>query len=334
MERPGEETLIRYFLGKCDSEEQKVVSAYLALKIDEDYVEACLREAFHMQEDGDDPTKEEQARERVWGTLVAKQQETPVIQLRPRIRWYTYAAAIAVVMFSAGILFLFNGRVNHPQEQLTWQHIQGETGHPKTVTLEDSTKITLFPGSVIDIPANFNKTDRRVKLNGRAFFRVAHNKEKPFYVSARELTTKVLGTSFEVNSAETENVITLHTGKVSVLRSDKEIARLIPNQQIKFEQANGKYNVISIDAASTLNWLHGELDYNRVPLHTIIADIEKWYAVKIQVTEPSILKQKVIFSFKDQSLDRVLTLLSKSADFSYQIKGKYVTIKERSMETN
>lgn len=334
MERPGEETLIRYFLGKCDPDEQKVVSAYLALKIDEEYVEACLREALYMQDDGDDPTKEEQVRDRVWGALVAKQQETPVIQLRPRRRWYGYAAAVAIVMFTSGILFLFNGKINHSQEQLVWQHVQGEIGYPKTVTLDDSTTVTLFPGSAIDIPSNFNKTDRKIKLNGRAFFRVAHNRAKPFYVSAKELTTKVLGTSFEINSAETENIITLHTGKVSVLRSDKEIVRLTPNQQLKFQQNTGKYSVASVDAASTLNWLHGELDYNRVPLHAVISDIEKWYSVKIQVDEPSLLDQKVIFSFKDQSLERVLSLLSKSADFRYEINGKHVILKERSMDTN
>lgn len=194
--------------------------------------------------------------------------------------------------------------------------------------------VTLFPGSAIDIPSNFNKTDRQVKLNGRAFFKIAHNKEKPFYVSARELTTKVLGTSFEVNSSGTENIITLHTGKVSVIRADKEIARLIPNQQIKYEQATGKYDVAVVDAAHTLNWLQGELDYERVPLSIIISDIEKWYGVKIQVEQPALLNQKVIFSFKDQSLSRVLSLLSKSADFSYEIKGKQVILKERNMGTN
>lgn len=335
MERPGEETLIRYFLGKCDHEEQKIVSAYLALKIDEHYVDACLHEAFYMQEDGDDPVNQEQARDRVWATLIAKQQEASVVRLKPRMRWYRYAAAaIAFIVLSSGIAFLLNDRINYRADKLTWQHIEGESGHPKMVILADSSMVTLFPGSVIDIPSDFNKTDRQVKLNGRAFFQVSHDKEKPFYVSARELTTKVLGTSFEVNTIGTENIITLHTGKVSVIRANKEMARLIPNQQIRYQHDTGKYTIEKVDAAHTLNWLHGELDYDRVPLNIIINDIEKWYGVKIIVKQPDLLNQKVIFSFKDQSLDRVLSLLSKSADFSYEIKGKEVILKGRSMEIN
>ncbi|MCS4226973.1 FecR family protein [Sphingobacterium sp. BIGb0165] len=334
MERPGEESLIRYFLGKCDPEEQKIVRAYLALKIDADYVECCLREAFYLQEDGGDSTEDEQARERVWDSLVARQQEIPIIQLRPRIRWYAYAAAVALAILSVGVTFLLKSRRDFAQEQLAWQHIQGEAGHTTTVMLADSSTVTLFPGSTIDIPSNFNRADRRIKLNGRAFFNVAHNKEKPFYVSSDGLTTKVLGTSFEVNTMDSENIITLHTGQISVLRSDREIARLIPNQQIKYQQTTAKYSISSIDAASTLNWLHGELEYDRVPLRMIIRDMEKWYNVKIRVVQPLLLNQKVIFSFKDQSLNRVLNLLSKSANFSYEVNGKNILLKERNMETN
>ncbi len=334
MKRPGEETLIRYFLGKCDPDEQKVVSAYLALKIDEEYVEACLREAFDVLEDGEDPTKEQQARDRVWGDLVAKQQQPTVIRLKPRMRWYRYAAVIAFLILSGSVLFLLKDKIGVAHQQLVWQHIEGTIGRPKTVTLDDSTSVTLFPGSAIDIPSDFNGKDRNVRLNGRAFFKVAHHKEKPFYVTANGLTTKVLGTSFEVNSAERENIITLHTGKISVSHADKEIARLSPNQQMKYQLETGKYNVAAVDAAGTLNWVQGELDYNRVPLQTIITDIEKWYAVKIQIVAPSILDQKVIFSFREQSLDRVLTLLSKSANFSYEIKGKHIMIKERNMDTD
>lgn len=335
MERPGEETLIRYFLGQCSPDEEKVVNAYLALKIDQDYIEACLREAFYMQEDGYNPTKDQQERDRVWNKLLTRQQETPVIRLKPRRLWYRYAAAVAFLILTGSIIFLLNGKWgNNSQQVIAWTQLHGEIGKPKTITLADSSVVTLFPGSVIDIPSNFNQTDRKIKLSGRAFFRIAHNRKKPFYVRAKELTTKVLGTSFEVNSTETENIITLRTGKVSVLRSDKEIARLIPNQQIKYQQTTGKYNVAPVDASRTLNWIHGELDYERVPLNDVMHDIEKWYGVKVQINSQSLADQKVIFSFKDQSLNRVLSLLSKSADFSYEIKGKHVILKERNMDTN
>jgi len=45
MERPGEDTLVKYFLGHCTEEEEKLVALYLAMDIDQDYVAACMKEA-------------------------------------------------------------------------------------------------------------------------------------------------------------------------------------------------------------------------------------------------------------------------------------------------
>jgi len=45
MERPGEDTLVKYFLGHCTEEEEKLIVLYLAMDIDQEYVAACMKEA-------------------------------------------------------------------------------------------------------------------------------------------------------------------------------------------------------------------------------------------------------------------------------------------------
>ena len=66
--------------------------------------------------------------------------------------------------------------------------------------LSDGSTITLAPNSAIKLSPFFNKSDRKILLEGEAVFHVTHNQQKPFIVSANEITTKVLGTRFTVRA--------------------------------------------------------------------------------------------------------------------------------------
>lgn len=335
MNRPSEQTLIRFFRGQCMPDEQRAVKLYLAMNIDKEYVEACLIKAFPDLSKEHDASIGHLEIERVWNKLEERKLSLPVQPLR-RNRWYAYAAAVAFVILSSTLLLVNKGRLNNThQTEIAWTVISAEVGGNKTVRLKDSSTVILFPGSALRIASAFNKTDRQVKLTGRAFFRVAHNRTKPFYVTAQGLTTKVLGTSFEINSsALADNIITLHTGKISVNRRGSQIALLSPDQQIRVSKKTGHFEIIGVRAAGTVAWLNGELDYDQAPLSAIASDLENWYGVKITTINSKILNQKVTISFKDLPIATVLDMLSKSAEFDYIIKGKQITITERGMETN
>ncbi|MNK12612.1 FecR protein [compost metagenome] len=337
MERPSQETMIRFFRGTIPPEEKRAVSIYLAMNIDGDYVDDCFRKAFpdfSIEHDNNIPRQE---LDRVWNKLEAGKQYHSNKQLKLRLRWHAYAAVIAFLIVSSACLFLFNNeyKSNHPVE-IGWQKISAVPGGIKRVKLMDNSEITLFPGSTVEVPDNFNRIDRSIRMTGRAFFKVSHNAEKPFYVRSGSMTTKVLGTSFEVNTAgmNPENTIILHTGKISVSLSGTEIARLHPNQKISLNKSTGKYNVVNLKASGTSSWLSGELDYDQVTLKTVIGDLEQWYGVKISTEGSLLLSRKVTFGFKELPLTTVLNMLSKSAGFTYVITGKQILIKERSMEKN
>ncbi|AIM35252.1 hypothetical protein KO02_00140 [Sphingobacterium sp. ML3W] len=334
MNRPSEEMLIRFFRGQCPPDEEKAVKIYLAMNTDKEYVEACLRMAFPDLFGEHDPNITQGELDRLWNKLEAKQQAYPIKRI-PHKRWYAYAAAVAFLVMSSVVLFLFKGKTtNMDSTELAWNEMRAGAGNIRTVKLADSSTVILFPGSVLSIAADFNKTDRQVKLLGRAFFQVNHNRAKPFYVSAQGLTTRVLGTSFEINASTiaAENIITLHSGKISVSHIGKEIAQLTPDQQIRFSTKTGQFNVSPVHAVGTIGWLNGELDYDQTSLGTIIYDLEKWYGINIRTSNPLILRQKVTISFKDLQVTSVLNMLSKSANFGYTIKDKQVMIKERGME--
>lgn len=337
MERPSQETLINFFKGTIQPEEERAVRIYLAMNIDQDYVDECFQKAFpDLSAEHDDQITIKELN-RVWNKIEDQKREYPIIRPKTGFRWRAYAAVIAFLILSSGLLFIFNSKSrNSHSAAIAWQKINAVPGRIKTVKLTDSSVISLFPGSVVEIPDDFDDNDRKIRLTGRAFFNVSHNQEKPFYVSSRGITTKVLGTSFEVNTSEgsLENTIILHTGKVSVSFADKEIARLYPNQKITVNKTTGNFAIASVKASGTSNWLLGEFDYEQATLSAIFHDLEQWYGIKFSAQNPSLLNRKVTFGFKGLPLERVVEMLSKSAAFSYTITQKQITIKERNMEKN
>lgn len=334
MQRPSKETLIKYFQGGGSPEEEEAVQIYLAMNIDREHVVDCLQEALgHLAKEQTPSSIDRQDLDRLYTKFKLLQQETATRPFRSRTLWYAYAAAIAFLIASSAVLFyLPKNRSQYISVlDVAWQQVNADIAKLKTVTLPDNSTVTLFPGTIMEVPNNFNGKDRHIKLNGRAFFQVSPNSEKPFYVTAQGLTTSVLGTSFEVNAfaTSTENRITLHTGKISIQHDNEEIAILKPNQRIHFQRTTGQYEVFEAEAVDTPTWLNGTLDYDQETLKNILHDLENWYGVKIGATDPTILRQKITVSFKGLSLNEVLNVLSKSGGFAYAIEGKQTTIKHK-----
>ena len=66
------------------------------------------------------------------------------------------------------------------------------------VKLHDGTTAWVNARSTLRYPNHFAHEERKVELDGEAFFDVEHNEHKPFVVSTEKLDIKVLGTKFNV----------------------------------------------------------------------------------------------------------------------------------------
>ena len=128
--------------------------------------------------------------------------------------------------------------------------IQNEGVDPSHVDLPMAAQIVLHPGSKISFIETFDKPKREIFLEGEAFFEVAHDVNRPFFVYTNEVTTKVLGTSFTIRALPQDKNITVavKTGKVSVYthqdvskkRSKPSETILTPNQQIVYNREENK----------------------------------------------------------------------------------------------
>ncbi|HLX65442.1 MAG TPA: FecR domain-containing protein, partial [Puia sp.] len=95
-----------------------------------------------------------------------------------------------------------------------------QTDRSQTVYLVDGTRVVLQPGSGIRHAAFLQKDKREVYLEGNAYFDVAKDAHRAFYVYSGDVVVRVLGTSFNVVTDRESGDITVlvKTGKVAVTR--------------------------------------------------------------------------------------------------------------------
>lgn len=166
---------------------------------------------------------------------------------------------------------------------------------PKTkqyqLVLPDGTKVWLNSLSTMRFPATFDDNERRVKITGEAYFEVAKDKARPFYVETSGMTVKVLGTKFNVNAYADEAVITttLLSGSVELSSSKSDGASanpastiLHPGEAAQLWPVRNKFTVKEVDAAGAIAWKDGIISFNNADLKSIMRQMVRWYDVEVE----------------------------------------------------
>jgi len=162
---------------------------------------------------------------------------------------------------------------------LAYNTLSTAKGEQYSVTLSDGTKVWLNAASELRFPIQFTGKDRKVEVSGEAYFEVAKNASKPFYVSSGNMNVRVLGTSFDINAYDNEPMVstTLLDGLVSI----NDRIRLSPNQQSRMEK-DGSIKVIrDIDVDEAVAWKNGAFSFNNADITTVMRQLERWYDIEV-----------------------------------------------------
>ncbi|MCA4806958.1 FecR family protein [Myroides odoratimimus] len=221
-----------------------------------------------------------------------------------------YVAIIIIGLLSC--VFTYNA-ISDSSEQVTTTTIIAQTHQPKIITLPDSSTVVLSANSVLSYNHDFNIEKRTVKLKGKAFFDIAHNKQKPFTVEVGDFTTSVLGTSFTITEIDSLTQVTVVTGKVKVSSEKESLIEpiyLTKNKQFTFNNHTQLSSVNTKDLESVLTWNKGIINFKQTPLPEVINQLNTWYNTSIQYNS-SLIKQKTLTaSYNDKSLDYILEDIS------------------------
>ncbi|MBO9566958.1 MAG: FecR domain-containing protein [Niastella sp.] len=199
-----------------------------------------------------------------------------------------------------------------------------------TLTLSDGTVVTLDAASSITYPVVFKGRERRVQINGQAYFDVVHNAAKPFHVEAKGQLIEDLGTAFNVNAYSDDPFIkvTLVEGLVDV-SNDMEKVSLVPGQQAMVKDGESKMRVKVVNVAETVAWKNGWFIFHQENLQNIMKQAGRWYDAEI-VLDPAIMNKKLggnISRYKD--ISELLENLKLTGGIDYKIEGQKVTLTKR-----
>ncbi|MCE6992797.1 FecR family protein [Dyadobacter sp. CY323] len=242
------------------------------------------------------------------------------------------AASVIAVLFFAGYHFM-----SSRQKVLSMARVEKKTGNGQQleVSLPDGTIVKLNAGSILSFPKEFNDTLREVTLTGEAFFQVVKNEKSPFVIHTEKVTTRVLGTSFNV-SAYPENhqvQIAVVEGKVKVLASeiqsiDKKSVCIMKSEMVTFQKVQGALIVSGYDEKEQIGWKDGILHFEKSDFNATLAKLERWYGVKFQASAKTKMDQTWRFSgkFKDKPLEYVLGVMSYPNQFTFKISDDIVNL--------
>lgn len=246
---------------------------------------------------------------------------------KPAIPFYQMALRIAAV--SIPLFLIAGGYFYYTQTKLTEVSVAyGETRH---LFLSDSSEIWINAGSHIKYPKTFNDKQRRVYLEGEAYFSVRKDPARPFIVKTEQLSVKVLGTKFNVKAYPGDELITttLSSGKVEIITPANERKILQPNEQLTYHINTSRIDIENISSAETNAWLSGQLLFFNSSFKDIKQTLERRYNITIE-DKAAIPASKLYTAkfMKGESLEEILNVLEDVVGFSYRMQGRKILISE------
>lgn len=206
------------------------------------------------------------------------------------------------------------------------QEIITQPGTKTHLFLPDSTEVWLNASSKLRFPSAFAGNDRRIELEGEAYFKVFHNKRKPFIVSTSNLEVEAIGTSFNLCSYSEDLKIstTLENGKIKISdqKNLEKVMFLNPGSQLNYFPFDEIYKSQNVSVMDVIAWKDGVLIFNETPFYEVAAKLGRWFNASIQISDASIANFRFTGTFTSESLDQVLELLTISTPISYSISKR------------
>ncbi|MES2731278.1 MAG: FecR domain-containing protein [Bacteroidota bacterium] len=194
------------------------------------------------------------------------------------------------------------------------------------VTLPDGTKVFLNKNAVLTYPKEFSEHSREVQLKGEAFFEVVKNPHQPFLITSGHTTTRVLGTSFNVNAHRAQVVVTVVTGKVALYESahpGRQITMLAGEQG---HYQRGQLSKASHPNPNFLSWKTGVLIFKNTPLLQVVRDLNQHYQQHLRLDNPALEAYTLTSTFNQQTFNQVLEELPLVLPVSVTRHGKALLI--------
>lgn len=214
-------------------------------------------------------------------------------------------------------------------DEIRFNELEVPRGGEYKVRLADGTLVYLNSATRMKYPVKFDEKERKVYLSGEAYFEVAKDPERPFFVEMEGVEVRVYGTSFNVNTHQEGNIQTvLVKGSIGVKVLSSGMESVIrPGQMAEFKQGNTKVDVKDVNVAVYTDWKDGIFRFENQRLEDILTVLSNWYDVDVFYQTASV--KELHFSgymerYKDVSV--ILEAITLSTGVTFSIQGKTIVV--------
>lgn len=251
--------------------------------------------------------------DQAWNRLAARIEEPVRVLPLHRRPLFRMAAALVLV---AGATLLWRGAGPADPVQAGPETIQTAAGERRSVDLADGSRIVMAPGSVLRIAEGVasGKGERRVDLEGEAWFEVEHDASRPFRVYTVDAVAEDLGTEFTVRAwaGEGRVQVAVVSGEVA-LRStgsgDTTSATLRPEDV--GELIAGQAPTVSRPGslAGFVAWHEGRLPVEDLRLDSLVTEFSRWFGVTLTLEDSTLAARRITATFDLDRLEDALDVL-------------------------
>jgi len=209
------------------------------------------------------------------------------------------------------------------QSEITYRTLIGEQ---RDILLKDGSIAKLNTDSLVVV--NFTDKQRSIRLvKGEAYFEVAHEPFRPFFVYASSGLVRAIGTAFSVRLKGQNIEVIVTKGKVEVasaipdktdgldditaIISDEYLTTLSVGQTAEFSE--NKINLVETIEPEVmsrkLSWQHGMLEFKGETLEEVVREISRYTDKKIIISDASIRDIRIGGYFKTGEVDVLLAVL-------------------------
>jgi transmembrane sensor len=209
---------------------------------------------------------------------------TPRPIARPRLPTLAQAASLAAITLALGLVWIFG---------FAGTSYRTGIGEQRIVRLPDGSTLELNARSSVRV--RYSRERREVDLErGQAFFQVAKDASRPFWVVSGATSVRAVGTQFDVYRKSRGTVVTVVEGRVAVseesasptgllLGAGEQIIVPADPQQPK-EPPRAKPTDVGIATA----WVHQRLIFEETPLSDVAEEFNRYNTRRLVIEDPAL----------------------------------------------
>ena len=225
------------------------------------------------------------------------------------------------------VIYQFNPSTVSSNTAIEYNTITTPRGGQYQLILADGTRVWLNAASSVQFPVAFKGKERRVILQGEAYFEIAKNASQPFYVQAGNTNVQVLGTDFNVSAySDDESVVTtLLNGSVRLIKGTTA-ALLTPGQQGIAVNTQTSFQVQQADLKQVMAWKDNYFLFKNTDIRTIMKQMSRWYDVDFvyEGTPKDQIFGGKISKYKD--ISELLRNLELTGTIHFKIQGRRIIV--------